>query len=129
MRRVRRLLTTLNQVETPCQHSRRYEDDQHAEPQESSPPRVEIRGDSVPRQAISDSQIPSARASTNGLSVVKVTLRRLHRAVVQTLYEMNELDVRCDVCAPGSDVVGSERLRRDHIAELVAEPLLNRLRE
>ena len=33
------------------------------------------------------------------LALVKMTVRRLHRAVVQALYEMNELDVRFDVCA------------------------------
>ena len=63
------------------------------------------------------------------LALFKVTVRRLHRAVVQALNEMNELHVRLDVRAARSDIVGFERLRRDHLAELLAEPFLNGLRK
>ena len=59
------------------------------------------------------------------LTFFKVTVRRVHRAVVQELHEMNELDVRLDVRAAGSDIIGSERLCRHHFAKLLAEPLLN----
>ena len=49
LRRLGRPLPTRNQAETFCQHSRRHEDDQHAEAQESSTPWIEVRGDTVPR--------------------------------------------------------------------------------
>jgi hypothetical protein len=63
------------------------------------------------------------------LTLYEVTVRRLHRAVVQALYEMDELHVRLDVLAASSDIIGFERLRRHHFAKLVAEPVLNGHRE
>ena len=65
----------------------------------------------------------------DSLALFKMTVRRLHRAVVQALYEMDELHVRLDVRAAGSDIIGFERLRRHHFAKLVAEPVLNGHRE
>ena len=63
------------------------------------------------------------------LTLFKVTVRRLHRAVVQELYEMNELHVRLDVRAARSDIIGFERLCRHHFAKLLVEPFLNGHRE
>jgi hypothetical protein len=58
-----------------------------------------------------------------------MTVRRLHRAVVQALYEMDELHVRLDVRAAGSDIIGFEGLRPHHFAKLVAEAFVNGHRE
>ena len=63
------------------------------------------------------------------LALFKVTVRGLHRAVVQALYEMDELHVRLDVLAASSDIIRLERLRRHHFAKLEAEPLLDGNRE
>ena len=60
---------------------------------------------------------------------LKVTVRCRHRAVVQALYEMNELHVRLDVRAARSEIVSCERLRRHYFAELLAKPFLNGGRE
>jgi hypothetical protein len=41
----------LNQAATLRQESRRHEDDEHAERQQSSTSRIEVRGDAVPRHS------------------------------------------------------------------------------
>ena len=64
-------------------------------------------------------------AISRQLTLFKVAVRRIHRAVVHPLYEMNELDVRLDVSAARHQIVGVECLRREHVGELLAESLLN----
>ena len=59
------------------------------------------------------------------LPLFKVTVRCLHRAVVQDLNQVNELHVRLDVRTTRSDIIGFERSCRHHSVKLVAEPLLN----
>jgi hypothetical protein len=61
------------------------------------------------------------------LTLFKVTVRGLHRAVVQALDEMNELHVRLDVRTARSDIVGLENevgttLANYLLAEGLAEP-------
>lgn len=63
----------------------------------------------------------SVRAGTGSvvcrrtLLLVEVTVGRLHRALVQALDEMDELDVRLDVRTARSQIVRLECLCRDHL--------------
>jgi hypothetical protein len=63
------------------------------------------------------------------LTLFERAVRRIHRAVVQALCEMNELHVGPDVGAACHQIVGVEGFRREHVAELLAESFFDRRRE
>jgi hypothetical protein len=64
-------MAVLNQAATFRQESRRHEDDEHAEPQQSATSRIEVRGDAVPRHSrgaarpISNASVNASHSSPN----------------------------------------------------------------